>query len=473
MIQQDVIRCTKKIFTLLLLIPIACSCEDFLKVPSPGTQLMQESVFRDDDTAIAAMASIYAKLSDGGSFADGFNNSITFFEGLYSDELTSFISVTSTSPRVEFYFSNVSPLNGIVSATWSNCYKIIYECNRIVEGLNGSTSLTSSVKNQLLGEALVIRSFCYFYLVNLFGDVPLIKTSDYRINSKMSRTPTTELYLSIISDLTSAKKMLSDDYPTQERVRVNKGAAIALLARVYLYAGYYPEAEAESTEIINKAPQYELLVNLNLVFLKNSKEAIWQLIPRAGMQNYTNEGFLFILLAPPTNIALRTQFYKSFEASDLRRKDWIDSLNSDSGLTTWYFAHKYKERNSNATGAEYSMVFRLAEQYLIRAEARALQNKLTGSNGAESDINIIRNRAGLSNTVAFSRDQLLSIIEHERSTELFTEWGHRFFDLKRTGRAHKILAPLKSNWDSTDVLLPLPQNEILLNPNLKPQNPGY
>jgi hypothetical protein len=115
----------------------------------------------------------------------------------------------------------------------------------------------------------------------------------------------------------------------------------------------------------------------------------------------------------------------------------------------------------------------LAEQFLIRAEARAKQNnKLIGSNSAESDINVIRNRAGLLNTSAATQEELLSEIERERRVELFVEWGHRWLDLKRSGRASAVLSLIKPLWDDTDVLYPIPYSERLLNPKLT-QNFGY
>lgn len=453
---------------LMLMLP-ATSCEDFIVIPPPPTQLVQDVVFEEDNTALAAMASVYYKVAD-----DGFIYGITAAEGLYSDELVSFTSLTDPSPLPEFYFNNVTPINGMVLSNWSTFYKIIYECNRMLEGLNASTGLTFSLKQQLTGEAMFIRAFCYFYLVNLYGDVPLITTTDYRVNAKVARTAIDKVYESIINDLSAAKELLSDNYPSAGRVRVNKGASIAMLARVYLYTENYVSAEAEATELINKTSQYQLLNDLNSVFLNSSSEAIWQLLPKGGIQQYTTEGFMFILVAaPPTRWTLRNDFPSAFEPGDLRKKAWIDSLVSTSGLTKWYYPFKYKENHINAAGAESSMALRVAEQYLIRAEARANLDKLIGANSATSDINIIRNRAGLPNTTALSAAEVLAAIELERRLEFFTEWGHRFFDLKRTGRIDAVLTPVKPNWNTTDALLPIPQNEMLLNPNLKPQNPGY
>lgn len=449
-----------------------CSCDDFLSVPAPTTELVQDNVFQDEATALAALSSVYNKLSSS-SFADGSSTSLSICIGLYSDELVSFASTNSSTPQVEFYLNSVTPLNSAISSTWESSYKIIYECNRIIEGLESSQSIASAKKAQFSGEALTIRAFCHFYMAIMFGNVPLITTTEYQVNAGVSRAPEAEVYNGIIADLLQAKSLLSDTYPSEERVRINKGAATALLARAYLFNRQFTNAETQATELI-ESTQYSLLPDLNTVFLKTSQETIWQLLPQSGMQNYTNEGFAFILVAAPTKWTLSNNLYAAFETNDLRKTNWVGSLSSSSGLTTWYYPYKYKQNNVNATGNEYSVVLRLADQYLIRAEARVNLNKLTGSNSAESDINTIRLRAGLSNTSASTADQLLIEIERQRKFEFFTEWGHRFFDLKRLGRLDQVLAaPVKANWNTTDALLPIPQSELLLNQNLQPQNAGY
>ena len=121
---------------------------------------------------------------------------------------------------------------------------------------------------------------------------------------------------------------------------------------------------------------------------------------------------------------------------------------------------------------DLSTVLRLAEQYLIRAEARAKQGKITGVNSAESDINVIRNRAGLGNTTANTQADILLAVEQERKSEFFTEWGHRWFDLKRTGRTTAILSPYKPNWQASKELFPIPESQLINDPNIT-QNPGY
>ena len=114
-------------------------------------------------------------------------------------------------------------------------------------------------------------------------------------------------------------------------------------------------------------------------------------------------------------------------------------------------------------------MFRLAEQYLIRSEARAQQNNLSG---AASDLNTIRARAGLGVTPAATQADLLLAIEKERWVELFTEMSDRWFNLKRTGRIDAVLSLTKPQWQSFQALYPIPTTEITANPKLL-QNPGY
>lgn len=158
----------------------------------------------------------------------------------------------------------------------------------------------------------------------------------------------------------------------------------------------------------------------------------------------------------------------AFEPGDQRKIHWIGSVTK--GTTTWYFPNKYKQRTTTTSSLEYSIVFRLAEQYLIRAEARAQQGDLIG---AKEDLNKIRNTAGLAGTTALSQQDILKALLQERRVELFTEYGHRFFDLKRANMLDEALSPVKAGWNTTDRLLPLPESELTLNPNLNPQNPGY
>ncbi|HMF73799.1 MAG TPA: RagB/SusD family nutrient uptake outer membrane protein, partial [Flavitalea sp.] len=218
------------------------------------------------------------------------------------------------------------------------------------------------------------------------------------------------------------------------------------------------------------------LDSLNGVFLKNSTEAIWQLQPVAYGIN-TIEGPAFI--PPPTGvgpnnpITLGSGLLSSFEPGDKRLTNWVGSLKPDGTLVTYYYPYKYKINTYGAAVNEYEMVLRLGEQYLIKAEAEAQLGDLSN---AATDLNSIRNRAGLPNTTSSTQPSLLAAIQQERRVELFSEWGHRWLDLKRTGTIDAVMniaAPLKgATWDTRHQLYPISNYELLNDPKLI-QNPGY
>ena len=209
------------------------------------------------------------------------------------------------------------------------------------------------------------------------------------------------------------------------------------------------------------------MTNPNDVFLSGSQEAIWQLMPATTSVN-TWEGNVFIPSATVIpSYPVTTSLYNSIAATDQRRTAWLKGITV--GTTTYYYPNKYKVRTGTSI-TEYYMVLRLAELYLIRAEARANQNKLPE---AIADLNTVHKRAGLvefPNTL--SKTETLDNIEKERRVELMLEWGHRWLDLKRTHRSDAVLGSLKSGWQATDTLYPIPAYEIQANPSLS-QNIGY
>ncbi|RNL90330.1 RagB/SusD family nutrient uptake outer membrane protein [Sinomicrobium pectinilyticum] len=431
---------------------------------APFGQLPHEEVFKDEATATSAVTTLYAKLRDEVLICGG-QTGVGFLMGLYADELDYY---ALAQPAETFYRHQVIASDITVNNLWNSAYNMVYMSNSVLEGLENSQSLAEETKNQLKGEALFVRALVHFYLVNLFGDVPYITITNYRENDKVTRTPEIEVYENIVEDLTKAKSLISNTYITGERTRPNKWVVSALLARVYLYLEQWQDAEIESSQVINTTTLYDLQVSIDEVFLKESPSAIWQLKPKNEGDN-TAEGTLFFLSSGPPQIsALNPALVQEMEDGDLRKQHWISEVTD--GNTTWYFPYKYRQNQNTGTSLEYSIVFRLAEQYLIRAEARARQGNVPG---AQQDINVMRERAGLSDITASSTEELIQVILKERRFELFTEHGHRWFDLRRSGLAGQVLAPVKPGWTPTDILLPIPEAELLMNPNLQPQNQGY
>ena len=227
---------------LVVLVVFATGCKKFVEVPNPPEKIIADEVFTDDSKANAAVTGIYGSMING---SIGFANSLSsIFPGYSSDELGKF---NPTVIDQEFTSNQLNSNNTTVQTFWASIYQHIYYSNACLEGLQKATGVSENVRKQLEGECKFLRAFCYFYLVNLYGDVPLVAGTDYRINATLPRTPIAEVYQFIASDLTEAKNLLPVNYITSEKVRPNKWAATALLARVYLYMGDWAKAEAEAS----------------------------------------------------------------------------------------------------------------------------------------------------------------------------------------------------------------------------------
>lgn len=441
------------------------SCDSFTQVDLPSSQLNAEDVFEEKASATAALTQIYSNLRDNGVLT-GSPSGTSCQMGLYADELD-YYGFAGNGIAL-FYNNALLPSTSEVSVIWSRSYTQIYMANAVIEGVANSSPLNHSDRDKIMGEALFIRALVHFYLVNLFGDIPYIEQTDYLQNKTVKRMPVQTVYQHIKDDLNEASILMMPDYPTAERVRPNKWAAKALLARVLLYQQKWDEASEEASAVINQNSLYRLPVDMTKVFLKDSPSTIWQFMPSAAGVN-TSEGSLFIFQqGPPLSYALTNGLVSSFDTNDLRKLNWIRKITS--GTNSWYHAYKYKQSASTGTSVEYSIVLRLSEMYLIRAEARAMQGDFIGS---QQDINVIRNNAGLANTTASSQSQLIDEIMKQRRLEFFCEFGHRFFDLKRAQKIDETLQKTKPGWNTTDKLLPIPESELSLNPNLAPQNEGY
>lgn len=435
------------------------SCKQFVEVPAPTDQLNANDVFTDDQTATSAVVGIYSDMESSSPISVD----LTLLPGMSADEL----NCTSVDQNyLQFVNNSYLPANPYSADVWG-IYSTVYQANVCVQGIQNSTGLPPATKNQLLGEALFSRAFCYFYLVNLFGDVPLVISTDYRKSDTLSRTPAVTVYQQITADLMEAQALLNASYPSDNRVRPNGWTATSLLSRVYLYTGNWANAESQASSVINSG--LYTLSGLGSVFLYNSNETIWQLMPVNPSFN-TQEAVIFIpgdSTAIPT-FPLTNDFVNAFESGDLRLSAWTG--NTTIGNQVYYYPAKYKNTGGSPL-TEYHIVFRLAEQYLIRAEARMQQGNI---GGAIDDLNAIRSRAGLTALPSsLTPYQTAAAVSQERRIELFAEFGHRWLDLKRTSMVDPVLQALKpSTWQSRAALWPVPQGQIGENPSLT-QNKGY
>lgn len=432
------------------------SCEKMIETGAPRTQLTIDKAFADEQTTLSVLVSIYS------AFNSTVITNITPYIGLYSDE---FISNSTNVTVREFANSHVSAGNTPNHSIWRNLYSVVYQCNALLEALEVSNGLSLTAREQFKGEALFLRSLAYSFLTDLYGAVPLLLTTDVKITATAKRIEKAVIIDQLISDLLVSKELLKPGYVTTERVRANRWAAEALLARVYVSAGRWAEAENSCTTIFTSG-EYNLSTDLTSVFVKNSSETI--------LQCWTQNGFSQVApLLIPSGSAIPTYqlsswLLTSFEAGDQRRTAWVKSVVNNG--TTYYHSFKYRNRVSNSgVNAEYTMMLRLGEVYLLRAEARLKQNKFIE---AEADLNTIRQRAGLTLLNGLQATALEVAILKERRKELFAEWGARFSDLKRYGKLDEQINILKPNWNPLRSILPIPQYELLNNPTLT-QNHGY
>lgn len=440
-------------------------CSKFIDVDLAGSTVTTDIVFSDDFAATSAVIGIYFDLSTS-AIGSGITTSLGRTTGLSADELYDF---RRTPAGVELELNNINATNSSVAGLWNSLYKVIYSCNSLLEGLDRSTGITPDTKKRLTGEARFARAFCYFNLTNLFSDVPLVLTTDYNVNSIMPRTDQALIYSQIVTDLTEAKQLLEGGYAGLGRTRANSFAASALLAKVYLFLEEWEKAETEASLLIDN-PLYQLHADMRDVFKIGSLEAIWQLAPEDNY-NSTDEARYYFVATSPRYLLLRKEFVESFDNADLRRSTWIGVKATSAGNV--FFPHKYTTQATGLPIQEYSAVLRLAEQYLIRAEARVHLEKLPG---AISDLDFVRERAGLSSIEeeqpAIESNDMLLLIQDEKKHELFTEYGNRWFDLKRLDRAVEILSAIKTGFTKEDELYPIPADERRRNPNMG-QNDGY
>jgi hypothetical protein len=448
---------------------LAVSCKKLIEIPpNPINEIPQQQVFTDSADIMSALVGIYANFKTTGGSPSFSSGDITINAGMSADELLA-------SNASDILANAITVNDGTVQNMWKQAYSDLYQMNACLQGIGSTTVIGDSVKQQLLGEIRVVRALYYFNMVNLFGGVPVVTGTDYKINATLPRATVDSVYSLIKSDLAAARSVLTPNYPSSGRARPNLYTAEALSAKVYLYLQQWDSAALMAGQVIQSG-QYSLEPNLNNVFLDGSNEAIWQL-PASGTTYQTAEAAAFIPYlsnsAPPYTsysappYPLSANLMGAFEAADQRQTSWVTTITVRTSV--YPIPYKYKNRKAIAPTVEDYMVLRLSEQYLIQAEALAHQNQL---NDALTSLNLVRARAGLTGSSAVSQADVLTAILHERQTELFCEWGNRWYDLKRTGTIDAVLGAEKTGWQPNAALYPIPLLELQSNPFLV-QNPGY
>jgi hypothetical protein len=442
--------------SIVALLFVTWSCDDLLS-PKPVDAIIDELVLTDANSARVVLTSAYRDLANLGApkiIAGDFTADNLIHNGTF----TQYREISS---------KDISASNGAASSLWGVIYSMSYIASFLYEGLP-AIDISENDYNEITAAASFLRAYAYFVGAYTFGGLPIVTTTNVDDNRVIPRSSLQETLDFVESELLYALDKLPEE--SFNSGDATNGAVKALLARFYLFTGNWPEAERYATEVIegNGTFDYILEESFEDAISDFSTESILEIVYSANDNPGTSTNFsinnLFVgrrEIIPSTEIVLALQ-NDGGDRNIVIEFDGANARGADNGWTIVRYGP-----------FDNIQVLRLAEMYLIRAEARAQQDKISGDNSAESDINVIRERAGVSLVQGTSKNQMLLAIENERRMELCFE-GHRWYDLKRTGRAQTVMDQFTSNWTEKDELWPIPLREITNNPSLKDaQNPGY
>lgn len=429
------------------------SCSDFLDV-KPQESISDAVTIVDRVSAETALNGVYSALGSGGYYGTTFQ-SIAYLSG---DN----VQWTGSQSQVqEFINHRVNPENSTIGGAWVAIYNTINRANNVVVKVEEVTdaSLTAGEKNRIIGEALAIRGLAYFDLARTYGGVPIIlsPTVSPSDNRGIARASQTETYAQALADWNAAESLLPE---TTDRYRVTRKTVWAFKARYYLYQKDFSSATTYADRLIGD-DSYGLVQPFSSFFANNARgtrESVFEIFYNGTTEvnNHRNQW------QPQTNGGTR-QWAPSDGLISLLNADQTgggrSALIGIDNQGRWYGDLYYR-----LPGSDPSYIFRIAEAYLIRAEARA---HLDDVEGALSDLNAVRQRAGLESLQGLSQTETLLAIEEERRLEFALE-PHRWFDLVRTGRAAEVL----NVTESFRHLMPIPIDQLLADEVLD-QNPGY
>ncbi|ACU04285.1 RagB/SusD family nutrient uptake outer membrane protein [Pedobacter heparinus] len=440
------------------------SCEKFLTT-EPVNAVSDENPIYDKGSSETALRAVYRQMGNIGYYGETYVTFGYFPSGDIKNLTTGgSANLVNVNFRTDEVFFNTA---------WIAIYNTINRANQVISKVPGVNDplLTPALKNQYIGEAKFIRALAYFDLARAWGGVQLIlePTISLENRPKVKRSTLAETYAQVQKDLEDAEVLLPD---VVNRIRATRRTVWALRARLHLYKQEWALAEEYATRLIDKTADYTLVKPFSAWFANNvtaSRESIFELqysvinpnAIRIQMQHSTNGG--------QYRYAPNDRFVQLLNdpAVSGGRSALIGSV-TQSGITNWFGNLYYRK---DATDPTY--IFRIAEMYLIRAEARAQLNNLSATSGALSDLNQVRDRAGILPSTAAGKDQILLAIENERRIEFAWE-AHRWFDLARTGRAKVVLEALDPNTkvSAHEYVFPIPVTQIQLDPNLE-QNKDY
>ncbi|MFC0264468.1 RagB/SusD family nutrient uptake outer membrane protein [Fontibacter flavus] len=377
-----------------------------------------------------------------------------------------------------------TPDNTEIDDMYTQIYRTIDLANNIIAFAPTVPGLEQSRIDDMLGQAYTFRGMMYFELAKYFGGIPnkygelgvVIETepsAGVNENSYKSRASLQATWDQIKSDLEAGERLLP---PTRAsnfltRSRLVKAAATGMLARYYLYIDQWAQAETYASQVISQG-NYTLTKPFSNIFRTEfSSESVFEMdynvVDFSGLRQWYYPASL--------NGRGGLSFHQPF-AAELLARQGTDSRSDLIDFNPAFGGVYYSTKFNLLQNASNVPVIRVAEMYLIRAEARARQNNISGG---LSDLNMVRNRADLPDATASSTDELVNLILDERRFEFAIE-GHRFFDMTRTGRAVNVFANLPRTTGASlysigtadKYVFPIPTSELLTNSNMV-QNPAY
>ncbi len=465
------------------------SCSDFLE-QNPQTDLSENDFYKTADDIASAVNGAYSSLQE----SDIYGNWYVFGE-IPSDNTRNQLSgsVTTQNEFDQFY---IDTQNSMIANFWKAAYKVINRTNTVLGRIDG-IEINAELANRYKLECKFIRALMYFNLVRVYGDVPLVlKEISISESYEILREPKENVYNQIIADLKEAQG-LPVSYPTAEDGRATQGAAKALLADVYMTLHKYTEAETILAEIINSG-RYSLLENtpgsLNIDGYKNvfspvnhnSKEGIFEIqFLKGGYGEGSNYANNFAPENSGTNVVAvggtggnnipEMDIYNAYEEGDLRRDfsmslGYYDNRKNNEWVESRYVCKFMDVPYQNNDASNNYPVIRYADVILMYAEALN-QNGKTAE--ACKYLNMTRRRGfGYQTTETSPVDlqtidkaQFALMVEQERRVELAFE-NHRWFDLIRTGRAVEVMKSKGFSLNETNLICPIPQKQIDVNPKL-------
>lgn len=479
------------VFALLLALPFY-SCEKFLDLKPLGNGIWpgnpSDTVFKTANDAEAALSGTYADFRNEYWELDYFVNGDAQSDDAYAgaDNPANF--------QIDDYA--IDATNSNVSRDWAYLYGTIGRANAVINNVEAcpDPALTADRRKEIKGEACFIRAYMYFQAVQLWGDIPLQLLEVTTVSAELlpeiypqlfpERRPQSEVYAQIISDLEYAAANVKATQP--DKGYATKGAANALLAKVYatIVPHDWNKVSQYCDAVINGGysllPDYDILWNNEN---ENSSEAIFE-INYAGNNTNANWGASMFrgLDWKKFNIP-SNDLVKAFDdEGDMIRKNasiiFLDVTGkwSDANWPQNHYPFLNKYRLFSYPSPQNYIMLRLADIILLKAEAL---NELGDISGAAALVNQIRSRVSLANTTASTQESMRLAIEKERRLELAFE-GHRWYDLKRTGRAIAVInsaigpngTPFGYQLNDNKLLWPIPQSELDKN-DLLTQNPGY